>query len=500
MPSSLKNMALSCESQFWPVCTITRSPSLSSRAITLDSLISSGRVPTTVKTFMLTTVQVCRPSSGKTVCTYSLLVKAGNGSFAVGASQMHLGIYSQWYDPEPGPASLPGIYARQLASRGHQVEVLTGFPNYPTGKLHAGYGGRRPITETRDGIPVHRVPLVPSHSGSTIGRVANYTSFAASASLLGSHLLNYVDALWVYNSPATVGIPLVLRRRKSARPFLLHVQDLWPESALNSGMIPPGRLASGAEWLLRKLVDHIEAAATEIAVISPSVLEALVERGVPRERISYVPNPTDEVLFQPRARNSSVRRRLAPEGDVVFMYAGSLGHVQALDRIIDAMPLVRNHRNIKLVFVGSGVAEASLREQAAHLELTSVEFLGRVTPNEIPDLLAAADVQIVSLRDDPFLAMTIPSKLQAILASAQPILGVLSGDGAALVRQAGAGVVCHAGSPGDIAAAMIDLAGQGSEARQRLGQSGYDHYQRHMSASMAGEAVEKLLIRMVEGG
>lgn len=345
---------------------------------------------------------------------------------------------------------------------------------------------------------MHRVPLMPSHSGSAVGRAANYTSFALSAGLFGSRILGGVDALWVYNSPATVGIPLILRRKRTARPFLLHVQDLWPESAMSSGLISAGWLADRVEWALRRLVNSVEALATEIAVISPTVVEALVQRGVPREKVSYVPNPTDETLFHPRPRNSSLRRRLALDGDVVFMYAGSLGHVQALDTIIDAMTLLRKRPDIKLAFVGSGVAEDRLREQAARLNLSSIDFIGRVSPSEIPDLLAAADVQLVSLRADPYLAMTTPSKVQAILASAQPILGVLSGDGADLVRQSGAGVVCQAGEPVAIAAAMIDLAERGAEARQRLGQAGLDFYQRFLSARKAGDAVEKLLISMVE--
>ena len=86
---------------------------------------------------------------------------------------MKFGVYSQWYDPEPGPASLPGVYARALAGRGHDVSVLTGFPNYPSGHLYPGYSGRRPLSETLDKIDVHRVPLYPNHGRSGLGRLAN---------------------------------------------------------------------------------------------------------------------------------------------------------------------------------------------------------------------------------------------------------------------------------------------------------------------------------------
>lgn len=410
---------------------------------------------------------------------------------------MRLGVYSQWYDPEPGPASLPGVYARLLAARGHSVRVLTGYPNYPTGKLYPGYTGRRPMVERRDGIPVHRVPLIPSHSGSALGRVANYVSFAASAAALGARDLDAVDALWVYNSPATVGLPLLLRRRAQATPFLLHVQDLWPESVLHSGMLPAGRPGAVAERLLRRLVERIERAADHIAVISPSVAGLLAERGVPADKISYVPNPTDETLFRPRDRRADVRQLIGgAEGDVVLMYAGSLGHVQALDTVIDAMSHLRSHRQIKLVLVGTGIAEAGLRDQVTRLALTAVRFHGRVSAGDIPDLMAAADVQLVSLRDDPFLAMTTPSKIAAILGSAQPVIAVLTGDGADVIGQADAGVVCAPGDAADLAATILRFAEGGPAAWRAAGDCGLVYYQRHMSAARTGENVERLLRRM----
>lgn len=413
------------------------------------------------------------------------------------SATVRLGVYSQWYDPEPGPASLPAVYARLLAARGHSVRVLTGYPNYPIGKLYPGYTGRRPMVEYREGIPVHRVPLIPSHSGSALGRVANYLSFAGSATVLGARDLGGVDALWVYNSPATVGLPLLLRRAARATPFLLHVQDLWPESVLHSGMLPAGRAGAVAERLLRRLVERIERAADHIAVISPSVADLLTARGVPADKISYVPNPTDETLFHPRDRRADIRRLIGgADGDFLLMYAGSLGQVQALDTVIDAMGHLRNHPQIKLVFVGTGIAETGLQDQVTRLALTSVRFHGRVPAGDVPDLMAAADAQLVSLRDDPFLAMTTPSKISAILGSAQPVVGVLTGDGADVIDQAGAGVVCPPGDAADLAATILRFAERGPAAWRATGECGLAHYQRHMSAARTAENVERLLMRM----
>ncbi len=411
---------------------------------------------------------------------------------------MRLGVYAQWYDPEPGPASLPGVYARALSERGHDVRVLTGFPNYPTGRLYPGYTGRRALVETRDGIPVHRVPVYPNHGQSAVGRVANYVSFAMSATLLGSNDLARADALWVYNSPATVALPLLLRRRRSRTPFLLHVQDLWPESVVESGMLPTGALGSMATSAIRAIVRHAEAAASAIAVISRSVEDLLVAKGLPREKIVYVPNPTDESLFYPRARRPEIRSQFAASDDFVLMYAGSLGYVQALEVSVFAMELLKDRPDIKLVLVGSGIAEPSLRRLVARLGLKSVIFHGRTSPEQIPDLMAAADVQLVSLRDDRFLAATTPSKIQAILASRTPILAVLKGDGADLVIRSGGGLVCQPGDPGELAATIRRYADMPCADRALLGQSGRDYYGAHMSASQTAGAVEELLVRIAD--
>jgi glycosyltransferase involved in cell wall biosynthesis len=408
-----------------------------------------------------------------------------------------LGVFSQWYDPEPGPARLPGVYARALAARGHDVRVLTGFPNYPTGRLYPGYKGRFPMTEVRDGLPVRRLPLYPNHGGSAVGRVLNYTSFALSATALASRDFAAVDAMWVYNSPATVGLPLLVHGRRHRTPYLLHVQDLWPESVVQSGMLPGGVIGSAAESALRALVARTEAGASGIAVISPSVEELLVERGVPRGKITYVPNPTDESLFYPRTRRPELRRMFGSEKDFVILYAGSIGHVQSLDSAIHAMSLLRDRLDIRLAFVGSGIAEASLKALVSRLGLTSVTFHGRAPQEEIPDLMAAADVQLVSLRDDPFLAVTTPSKLQSILASSQPVLAALSGDGADLVRRSGSGVVSRPGDSEALAIAMLRLADQDPEDRAVLGAAGRAYYYENMSATKTAAVIEDILQQMM---
>ena len=157
---------------------------------------------------------------------------------------MRILILSQFFDPEPIVKGLP--FARELSRRGHAVEVLTGFPNYPGGKLYPGYRLRPWQREVLDGIPVHRVALYPSHDGSAVRRTANYASFALSAAVAGPFLVRKPDVVYVYHPPATVGLPALVFRALRGCPVVYDVQDLWPDSVASSRMV-------GSPWIIKAL-------------------------------------------------------------------------------------------------------------------------------------------------------------------------------------------------------------------------------------------------------
>lgn len=394
---------------------------------------------------------------------------------------MRLGILSQWFDPEPGPASLPGRYARGLRDQGHDVRVLTGFPNYPTGRLAPGYRQQWCHREVIDDSAVSRVPLYLSHDRSGVRRAANYASFAISASSLGLGALSGVDAFWVYNSPATVTLPALVHRRFERAPYLLHIQDLWPESLRDSGMLGGGRVSRAIEHLVRRVVRVAESNAASVAVISPSVRHLLIRRGVDPARVVYIPNPGDESLLDV----SHLRTFAVPSRDhFTVTYAGSIGDVQDLETAVRAMDLVRGDSRIRLKLVGSGIAEDSLRSLVRRLHLRSVEFTGRVAAGRIPGLLAESDAVLVSLADRESLGMTMPSKIPGILAAGAPVIAALRGDGASVVRDAGAGLAVPPGDALALAEAMTTMASADRAWLQAMSVRGKAYYRAHFSAEV----------------
>ena len=408
---------------------------------------------------------------------------------------MRFGILSQWFDPEPGPASLPGGLARGLVALGHEVEVVTGFPNYPTGVLADGYQVRPRLVEERDGVRVTRVALYPAHDRSRGRRLLNYGSFAASAAVVGvPTAFRRLDALWVNYSPASLAVPMLAQTMTRRTPSVVHVLDLWPDTVFASGF---GVETSPLGRLLRRSLDSVCAAvyrsAVKVAYISPGVGELLAERGVPRERLAYAPMWANERMFGGlpgrRARSFGVRT-----DNVVLVYAGTLGRAQGLDTLIRACGQLMDLPLTCLV-AGSGTEEESLRDLARTVGAANVQFLGRLSEEEMPDLMATSDLQYVSLNQHPLAAVTMPSKLQGVMAAGRPIVGALVGDAARVVEQAGAGWVVP---PGDIPALASSLRaatllGRGELARR--GGAARTFYEREFTYELGVRRIESLLTR-----
>ncbi|WP_247630601.1 glycosyltransferase family 4 protein [Microbacterium croceum] len=314
----------------------------------------------------------------------------------------------------------------------------------------------------------------------------NYASFAASAAISGGAALRNADAVWVYNSPVTVSLPLLMHTRGGGVPYFLHVQDLWPDSLIASGMVPNGWVGDRAAAMISRLVKLTERKATTVGVISPGVRALILERHPQLDpaKIVYAPNPTNEQHFRPV---DEIRHELgidiSSDQTIDFMYAGAIGDVQGLDTVLDAAALLRDVPAIRLTVYGDGISRERLERRAADEHLDNVRFMGRVDQDEIPHLIARSHIQLVSLASSPFLRFTTPSKIPSLLASGVPIIGHIGGDGADLIRAAGAGLVVDPGDAAALAGAMVRMAESGREQWHAFGESGRRYYSSHLSVA-----------------
>lgn len=405
---------------------------------------------------------------------------------------MKIGIVSQFYAPEPGPATLPANLAEELARRGHSVQVVTGFPNYPSGEIAAGYHLRRVHDEVRGGVRIRRVYLHPDH-GSALGRMANYGSFGLSSIVNGIATLRGADAVWVNASPITLAWPLAALRAMRI-PVVSHILDLWPESLYATGF---GKLAEpvAARRLLDTWTSSMYGLSDLVAYISPGVGELLQDRGVPADKLRYVPMWADEGTFHPGG--SSMRDELGLADDaVVLLYAGALGDAQGLETLIDACRNVRDPRFVCLI-AGAGGTEARLRHRAEGLD--AVRFIGRVPQASMTDLMATADASFVSLRDTELGRVSIPSKTQAALAAGLPVIVAARGDARRVVENARAGLGADPTDVMSVTSALELLCQMDNSERQRMGRRARTTYEGHFSLARAADQVESMLTTVSSG-
>lgn len=410
---------------------------------------------------------------------------------------MRIVFVTQWFDPEPG--AMRGLpLARWLRARGHDVRVITGFPNYPGGKLYPGYKVRWRQREIMDGVPVLRVALYPEHGRSAVGRVLNYSSFALSSATIGAALIGSADVCYVYHPPPTVGVGGLSLKLFRGLPYVYHIADMWPESAVESGMLGRGvvsRIAAGAMGAWCKVMYR---GAETITVLSEGFKRLLVERGVPAEKVEVIYNWTEEEVFHPMPADPALAQQLGLAGKFNVIYAGNLGAFPALDTVIRAAARLREHRDIQIVLAGTGQNEPQLKELARSLDLDNVLFLGYRPFNEMPQINALADALLVHLRDLPFFRTTIPSKTQVALASGKPVLMGVGGEAGEIIDRANAGITCAPENEAALADAILRMRALPQEERDRLGRNGRDFYLREMSLETGGSRMEEIFTRIVE--
>ena len=399
-------------------------------------------------------------------------------------------IVTQYYPPEAVP--LPADLARDLAARGHQVKVLTGYPNYPTGTVFPGYRQRWRSTERDGAVEVHRVPLFADHSQSAIRRIFNYGSFALSAAT-ARRLSRGADVIYVYATQMTAGFGPWLWRITGGLPYILHVQDLWPDSIVGSSIAGGSRKQRIITGVLGPWLRSAYRRAAGVIGIAPTMVSTLVSRGVPEGNAHLVYNWAD-------ARGTAESARSVVDGSsrTEVVYAGNVGDMQDLATAVRAAHAAKD-AGIRLTLVGDGVARAELRALVASLEADNVRFEDPVPREQMPEVYSRADFALVSLKDMPVFRGTIPSKFQAVLAAGVPVITTVQGDVRRIVETSGVGLAADAENVGSLERTFRSAAACGAEARERMAKQGQEFYDNHFSRESGIARIEGLLAAAAKG-
>ena len=400
-------------------------------------------------------------------------------------------IITQWFDPEPTFKGL--LFAKELVARGFEVEVITGFPNYPGGTLYDGYRIKLIQKETIEGVSVTRVPLFPSHDKNKLGRIANYISFALSSLLYGLMFAKRPDVIYAYHPPLTVSISAVIIKLFRQVPVVLDIQDMWPDTLKATGMISNRRFLG----FVSKVCNSIYSSVTKIVVLSPGFKNLLVTRGVPDSKIEIIYNWADEIALRHAA--SEVPKELDSKKNFKVLFAGNVGQAQGLNVILDAALLLKDDvPEIDFLVLGRGLQLDDLKKRKKELKLDNVYFLPAVGMEKVGSFLRSADALLIHLNSDPLFEITIPGKTQAYMAVGKPIIMGVSGDASNLVLRADCGVCFEPEKSAALADAVKGLILLSRSDMRRLGENAEKFYDEYLSVKVGVDCFANVFNEVID--
>lgn len=408
---------------------------------------------------------------------------------------------SQYYPPEMGaPAARASELAQHWAQAGHQVSVLTGFPNHPTGVVPPEWRQRlKGLTyhEKSDGVDIYRTWLWPLPNRRAHERMRNYASFFLSSALRGLTLPR--PDVVIGSSPQLL-VALSAWWISFARriPFIFEVRDLWPESLVavgvgNEDSVLHHGLASVAEFLYQR--SH------RIVVVSPAFKDYLVQHWrVPPEKIEVVENGVETELFASCSadQRARVRQKLEAESHFLACYVGTMGMAHGLETLLEAAARLQAEApNVLFLLIGEGAEKERIQGLARSRNLRNVHFMDQQPRENIPALISASDVCLVLLKKSSIFKTVIPTKMLEFMSCARPVILAVEGQAQQIVEGAGCGLVIAPENAEALAVAIHRLAGD-PEFGNALGQKGRSYILRNFSRRATAEHYARLIERMLE--
>jgi glycosyltransferase involved in cell wall biosynthesis len=395
---------------------------------------------------------------------------------------------SQYFPPEMGaPAGRAAELSRLWAEDGHEVTVLTGFPNHPTGIVPPRY--RRKLRqlvmhENHYGVNVVRTWLLPFPNRKAYERMLNYSSFCISAAATGMFL--HQPELVIASSPQLlVGLSGWWLARCNGVPFVFEVRDLWPESLAAVGVSSRN---SRLHRLLAKIAGFLYRSCDRLVVVTPAFKEYLVEHWrVPAEKISVVENGVETSLFSRLTPNAALRRAIGAEEKFVVSYIGTMGNAHGLETLLEAAALLRERApEVLFLLVGEGAEKARIVSLAHSRGLTNVRFVGQQPREKIPAYITASDVCLVLLKKSELFKTVLPTKMLEFMSCARPVILGVDGHARNVMERANAGIFVPPEDSAELADAILRLAADPA-LRESLGRNGRQHVLQHFSRQQTAE-------------
>ena len=406
---------------------------------------------------------------------------------------MRIVYISQYYPPEMGaPAARVSAFARRWAAMGHDVTVVTTFPNHPTGIIPPAYRGHLRLIEDDHGVRVVRTFLYAAANKGVVKRGLCYLSFALSSVLQGYGPAGRPEVVIATSPQFLVTLSGWMLSRLKGVPLVTEIRDLWPDSIVAVGA---GSATSPLVRGLRVLERFVYRHSDLVVSVTRSFVPILRERGA--GRVLFVSNGADPAAFARPADRAAIRSRFGLGERFVASFVGTLGMAHGLDTVLDAAGILRDSGDVLFWLVGEGARRSALEAEARRRGLDNVRFEGQVPREAIPDVLAASDAALVLLRPDPLFETVLPSKMFEAMAAACPVILGVRGESRALLEESGGGIGIEPGSGIALAGAVQVLAAD-PERRRRMGALGRGYVTARLSHDALARDYAAALQELVE--
>lgn len=362
-----------------------------------------------------------------------------------------------------------------LAEKGHEVEVLTGLPNYPKGKLYKGYSFFKRGLKYYEGIKIYRSYLVPRGGNSKFRLALNYISFMFFPLFhIPKLTFKKFDKIFVFStSPITSAIPAIVISKIKKIPCSIYIQDLWPETFYSIIPIKNKRAAK----ILDKFCVKIYKAFDLILIASRGYKDILIKKGINPDNMVYLPQWAENLYLEDIKAKKFSNDLKQSQKDFIVTFAGNIGKAQSVDTIIKAAKLCENNKHIKWIIIGDGSEFSNIKSLVGNYNLKdTVMLLGRKPVSEMPCYYSKSDALIVTLGDTDILRITLPAKVQSCMASGKPILGAISGEGMKVIRESESGLVCPAEDYKGLYENVIKLYNMSEDERVKMGKNGQKYF------------------------
>ncbi len=387
---------------------------------------------------------------------------------------MNLLVVSQYFYPEN--FRINEVVA-SLVEKGINVDVLTGNPNYPTGKVYANFRWWLCSNQTWRGANVVRTPLIPRGKGSALWLVLNYFSFVLFATICGAWMLRRrkYDVIFVYApSPILQAIPAIALAYLKKCGVVLWVQDLWPESLEATGHIKSRMLLR----LIGRLVGWIYKNVDLILAQSHAFIPEIARRATGVQILHY-PNSVESFFANKPDLEIVIPEGLLWNDGFTVLFAGNIGQAQAVEVIVDAAKQLIHWPQIHFLILGTGSRWEWMNQQIKINKLNNVRMGGQLPGYMMPNFMQTSDALLVTLADETIFNYTVPNKVQAYLASGRPVIACLNGEGARIIREAKAGMTAPACDANALVDCILQLYRMSEAERQKLGENGRNYFHKH---------------------